>query len=61
VTPGYYQAATETAAAFENDWFHTGDIGNLDMAGNLTIRGRKKEMVVTPEGLKVFPRMWSAC
>jgi long-chain acyl-CoA synthetase len=55
VTSGYYQAPAETAAAFEGGWFHTSDIGDLDDAGNLTIRGRKKEMIVTPEGLKVFP------
>lgn len=55
VTPGYYQAGAETAAAFAEGWFHTGDIGELDGAGNLTIRGRKKEMIVTPEGLNVFP------
>jgi long-chain acyl-CoA synthetase len=55
VTPGYYKAPAETASAFENGWFHTGDIGRLDEAGNLMIRGRKKEMIVTPEGLNVFP------
>jgi long-chain acyl-CoA synthetase len=55
VTPGYYQAGPETAAAFAEGWFHTGDIGDVDEAGNLTIRGRKKEMIVTPEGLNVFP------
>jgi long-chain acyl-CoA synthetase len=55
VTSGYYNAPSETAAAFEGGWFHTGDIGRLNEAGNLTIRGRKKEMIVTPEGLKVFP------
>ncbi len=55
VTPGYYQAPGQTSAAFENGWFHTGDIGDLDAAGDLTVRGRKKEMRVTPEGLKVFP------
>ena len=55
VTPGYYRAPDETALAFENGWLHTGDIGSFDESGNLTIRGRKKEMIVTPEGLKVFP------
>jgi long-chain acyl-CoA synthetase len=55
VTSGYYGAPDETALAFENGWFRTGDIGTFDEAGNLTIRGRKKEMIVTPEGLNVFP------
>ena len=55
VSPGYYQASAETATAFEDGWFHTGDLGSLDSAGNLIIQGRKKEMIVTPEGLKVFP------
>ena len=55
VTTGYYGAPEATGAAFEEGWFHTGDIGELDTAGRLFIRGRKKEMIVTPEGLNVFP------
>jgi long-chain acyl-CoA synthetase len=45
----------ETAEAFEDGWFHTGDLGSLDEAGRLLVRGRKKEVIVTPEGLNVFP------
>jgi long-chain acyl-CoA synthetase len=55
VTSGYYNAAEETARAFEDGWFHTGDIGEIGADGQLYIRGRKKEMIVTPEGLNVFP------
>ena len=55
VTSGYYGAPETTEAAFEGGWFHTGDIGEIDEAGRLFIRGRKKEMIVTPEGLNVFP------
>lgn len=55
VTTGYYNAPEETKASFKNGWFHTGDIGEIDGHGQLHIRGRKKEMIVTPEGLNVFP------
>src|SRR5213078_1058455 len=55
VTRGYFNANEETARAFEDGWFHTGDIGEIGDDGQLYIRGRKKEMIVTPEGLNVFP------
>ena len=55
VTTGYFNAPEETRASFKDGWFHTGDIGEMDDKGQLHIRGRKKEMIVTPEGLNVFP------
>jgi long-chain acyl-CoA synthetase len=61
VTSGYYRPAedgraeVETSGAFKDGWFHTGDIGELDSEGRLVIKGRKKEMIVTPQGLNVFP------
>ncbi len=65
VTRGYYGAPQDTADAFEDGWFHTGDIGEVDAQGRLFIKGRKKEMIVTPEGLNVFPedveRVVAAC
>jgi long-chain acyl-CoA synthetase len=54
VTSGYYGTAA-TGEAFQDGWFHTGDIGEVDSSGRLTIKGRKKEMIVTPQGLNVFP------
>ena len=50
VTTGYFNAPEETRSAFRDGWFHTGDIGGFDDQGRLYIRGRKKEMIVTPEG-----------
>lgn len=55
VTSGYYNAPEESRNAFRDGWFHTGDIGEIDAGGHLRIRGRKKETIVTPEGLNVFP------
>jgi long-chain acyl-CoA synthetase len=55
VTTGYFNADAETARAFEGGWFHTGDVGEVGSDGRIYIRGRKKEMIVTPEGLNVFP------
>src|SRR5450755_977097 len=53
VTTGYFDTASGTV--FEDGWFHTGDIGSMDAEGRLAVRGRKKEMIVTPEGMNVFP------
>ncbi|HYA18167.1 MAG TPA: AMP-binding protein, partial [Bryobacteraceae bacterium] len=55
VTPGYYAAPEQTSGAFLDGWLRTGDLGEFDAQGNLVIRGRKKDVIVTPEGLKVFP------
>ncbi len=55
VTAGYFGAAAGEDDAFADGWFHTGDVGSRDAEGGVFIRGRKKEMIVTPDGLNVFP------
>jgi long-chain acyl-CoA synthetase len=55
VTQGYFNAPGATAEAFEDGWLRTGDIGEVDETGRLYVRGRKKEMIVLPDGLNVFP------
>jgi len=55
VTSGYLNAPEETRAALEGGWFHTGDLGAFDDSGHLVIQGRKKDVITTSEGLKVFP------
>jgi long-chain acyl-CoA synthetase len=55
VTTGYYNDDAATAEAFEDGWFHTGDIGEIDEGGRLMIKGRKKEMIVLADGCNVFP------
>jgi long-chain acyl-CoA synthetase len=55
VTTGYLNAPEETRAAIEGGWFHTGDLGSFDDTGHLHIRGRKKDVIVTAEGLHIVP------
>ena len=55
VTSGYFNSPEETRSAFEDGWFHTGDLGSFDEAGHLRIRGRKKDVIVTAEGIHVVP------
>lgn len=56
VTPGYYENEAATREAFEDGWLRTGDLGQFDEQGNLRLLGRKKEVIVTSEGLNVFPQ-----
>jgi long-chain acyl-CoA synthetase len=41
--------------ADKDGWYRTGDVGALDAAGNLYFKGRKKEVIVTPAGLNIYP------
>jgi long-chain acyl-CoA synthetase len=53
---GYWQAPEKTAEAFTDDgWYRTGDIGHLDPAGRLILSGRKKDVIVLPNGFNVYP------
>lgn len=55
ITSGYWEAPDRTAEAFDGRWYKTGDMGFLDDEGFLHIMGRKKDMIVLPNGQNVFP------
>ncbi|MGH9488135.1 MAG: AMP-dependent synthetase/ligase [Terriglobales bacterium] len=56
VFSGYYHRPQETAAALEEGWFHTGDIGHLDGDGFLFLTDRKKDLLKTSGGKFIAPQ-----
>jgi long-chain acyl-CoA synthetase len=56
VSSGYWEKGSVQQSAGENGgWFRTGDLGEVDVQGNLKFRGRKKNVIVTPAGLNIYP------
>ncbi len=56
VVEEYTQGRSEVRPATDAEgWFHTGDIGELDSEGNLVYRGRKRDIIVTADGINVYP------
>lgn len=56
VSAGYWEGgAFRPSAHDKGDWLRTGDVGELDAEGNLRFKGRKKNVIVTPSGMNVYP------
>lgn len=55
VTKGYYRNSKATHDRIKGGWFYTGDIGEFDEEGYLTIKGRKKDMILSSSGMNVYP------
>lgn len=52
---GYYKDPEETAKIIEDGWIHTGDLGRLDEDGYFFLTGRKKNVIILPNGENVNP------
>jgi long-chain acyl-CoA synthetase len=55
VMRGYFQNEAATKQTIIDGWLHTGDLGYFDKQGFLHISGRKKSVIVTPNGKNVYP------
>jgi long-chain acyl-CoA synthetase len=55
VASGYWNGRELQPVASEEGWYRTGDLGALDEQGNLFFKGRKKEVIVTPAGMNIYP------
>lgn len=56
VFQGYWNLPAETSSAFVEGWFRTGDIGNLDSEGFLSVTDRKKDLLKTSGGKFITPQ-----
>jgi long-chain acyl-CoA synthetase len=56
VASGYWNGRELQSVTGEEGWYGTGDLGTLDAEGNLFFKGRKKEVIVTPAGMNVYPQ-----
>ncbi|GAC1423827.1 MAG: hypothetical protein PVS3B3_25180 [Ktedonobacteraceae bacterium] len=55
VALGYWKNPEATSFAFQDGWYHTGDLGSLDDKSNLYLKGRKKNLIVLANGMNVYP------
>ena len=55
VADSYWQGRELKPLPGREGWFKTGDIGERDEQGNLYFKGRKKNVIVTPEGMNLYP------
>jgi long-chain acyl-CoA synthetase len=56
IAAGYWSVQKRQPVVGEDGWFHTGDLGQVDDQGRLFFKGRQKNVIVTPAGMKIYPQ-----
>jgi long-chain acyl-CoA synthetase len=56
IASAYWKDGALEPVADARGWYRTGDVGELDEAGNLYFKGRKKEVIVTSAGMNIYPQ-----
>jgi long-chain acyl-CoA synthetase len=55
ISSEYYGHTSDSSTRFDQGWLHTGDLGAFDDQGRLYYRGRKRDLIVRPDGMNVYP------
>lgn len=55
IASAYWSGREMKPVAGEEGWYRSGDVGEIDAEGNLYFKGRKKDVIVTPAGMNVYP------
>src|SRR6202162_334583 len=56
IAAGYWSARSLQPVIGEDGWYHTGDLAEMDEQGRLFFKGRQKNVIVTPAGMKIYPQ-----
>ncbi|MBA2446875.1 MAG: AMP-binding protein, partial [Chloroflexi bacterium] len=56
VMQGYWKDPERTAEVLQDGWYATGDLAQIDPAGNIRLAGRARDLIALPSGLKVWPQ-----
>lgn len=55
VSPGYFGDPSKSMEVFQDGWFKTGDLAEIDENGNIYFKGRKDDVIIRSDGVNIYP------